>query len=109
MRKFFRPFLVLLAIFAGGEAFAIREVVISEIAWMGTAASTSDEWIELRNTASQVIDLTGWTLRSADGTPTITLTGSIQANDFFLLERTDDTSTSVAADQIQTTLGLYQG
>ena len=102
MRKFFRPFLVLLAIFAGGEAFAIREVVISEIAWMGTSASTSDEWIELRNTTSQAIDLTGWTLRSADGTPAITLAGSVQTNDFFLLERTDDTSTSVAADQIYT-------
>ena len=38
-------------------------VIISEIAWMGTAADSRDEWIELRNLGTTPVDLTGWTLR----------------------------------------------
>ncbi|MEA3238393.1 MAG: PKD domain-containing protein [Candidatus Bipolaricaulota bacterium] len=68
------------------------DVVINEIAWMGTAASTSDEWIELYNTTDQGIDLAGWTLSAADGTLNITLSGAISAHGYFLLERTDDTA-----------------
>ena len=32
---------------------APREVVINEVAWMGTGASYTDEWIELHNTTRQ--------------------------------------------------------
>jgi len=78
-------------------------VVINEVAWMGTQASTSDEWIELYNTTDQDIDLTGWTLVAADGKPIIALSGIIPSHGFFLLERTDDTTVSdVTADQIYT-------
>ena len=45
------------------------DVVISEIAWMGTTASDDDEWIELYNNTGSSIDLTGWILRATDGTP----------------------------------------
>jgi VCBS repeat-containing protein len=38
-------------------------VIISEIAWAGTAADSQDEWIELRNLGTVEVDLTGWTLR----------------------------------------------
>jgi len=69
-----------------------RRVVINEIAWMGTQASSDDEWMELLNTTGQPIDLTGWTLRAVDGTPEITLSGTINPYNFFLLERTDDTT-----------------
>ena len=68
------------------------DVVINEIAWMGTAASTSDEWIELHNNTDQDIDLTDWTLIATDGTLNITLSGAISAHGYFLLERTDDTA-----------------
>ncbi len=79
------------------------DVVISEIAWMGTTASSSDEWIELRNNTAQDIDLTGWTLNASDGSPVITLVGTISANGYYLLERTDDTSVAdVVADRIYT-------
>jgi hypothetical protein len=79
------------------------DVVINEVAWMGTTNSTGDEWLELRNTTNSTIALSGWTLKSTDGTPNITLSGSIPANGVFLLERTDDTSVpSVSADQIYT-------
>ncbi len=76
-------------------------VVINEVAWGGTAASTSDEWIELYNTTDTAIDLTGWVLRAADSTPVITLSGIIPPYGYFLLERTDDnTVRDVPADQI---------
>ena len=69
------------------ETAAVREVVLSEIAWAGTSTPTfaarpdfapetsSDEWLELRNTTGRTIDLTGWTLTAADGTPNIVLRG----------------------------------
>jgi phosphatidylserine/phosphatidylglycerophosphate/cardiolipin synthase-like enzyme len=78
-------------------------VVVNEVAWMGTTYSYNDEWIELYNTTDTAIDLTDWTLNAFDGTPSITLSGSIPANGYYLLERTDDTSVpGVAADLIYT-------
>jgi len=57
-------------------------VVINEVAWAGT-------------------DLTGWTLLATDGAPSITLSGTVPAQGYFLLERSgDDTVKNVAADQI---------
>jgi hypothetical protein len=53
------------------------DVVINEIAWGGSAASSADEWIELHNTTAQPVDLAGWSLISLDGTPVISLTGVI--------------------------------
>jgi phosphatidylserine/phosphatidylglycerophosphate/cardiolipin synthase-like enzyme len=80
-----------------------HEVVISEIAWMGTTDSYTDEWIELYNNTGSPIDLTGWSLSAIDGTPAITLSGTIPASGYFLLERTDDNSVpGVDADQIYT-------
>ncbi len=77
------------------------DVVINEIAWMGTAISANDEWLELKNLTGAEIDLNGWTLEAADGAPKINLTGKIGAGAYFLLERTDDdTAPAVTADQI---------
>ena len=78
-----------------------RDVVISEIAWVGTTTSSSDEWIEpYSNNTGSDIDLTNWTLSAADGTPSITRTGTIPADGYYLLERTDDTTVpGVTADQ----------
>ncbi len=79
------------------------DVVINEIAWMGTTCSYYDEWIELYNNSSLSIDLTGWSLKAADGTPDISLVGIIPAKGYFLLERTDDqTIKDLKADQIYT-------
>lgn len=73
-------------------------VVINEVAWGGTSASTADEWIELHNTTSQTIDLNGWVITSTGGL-TIPLVGTIEANGFYLIERTDDSTISdVSAD-----------
>jgi hypothetical protein len=79
------------------------EQVINEIAWMGTTASASDEWIELKNTGDQPVDLSGWTLSSADAKLHVSLDRSIPARGFYLLERTDDTSVAgISADLIYT-------
>lgn len=45
---------------AGGD------VVINEIAWMGTSAGSSDEWIELHNTTAAPVDVNGWSIYGAD-------------------------------------------
>lgn len=81
-------------------------IVINEIAWMGTATSSSDEWMELYNTTENLIDLSGWTLKSLTGAnpdPIINLSGVIQPFGYFLLERTNDSTISdILADQIYT-------
>ncbi|MBX4200977.1 lamin tail domain-containing protein [Candidatus Parcubacteria bacterium] len=78
-------------------------IIISEIAWMGDAASANHEWIELFNPADETVDLSGWRLVAADGSPVVILSGSIAARGFYLLERTDDNSAPGAtADLIYT-------
>jgi len=79
-----------------------QDVVINEIAWMGTAVSGNHEWIELYNQTNSDIDLAGWTLSALDGTPDIQLEGTIPAQGYFLLERSDDSTISIAADQVYT-------
>ena len=88
---------------AGRPQAGPLDVVINEVAWMGTTYDANDEWMELYNNTDTPIDLTGWTLRAADGTPNITLNGVIPAHGHFLLERTDDTTIpDIPADQIYT-------
>ena len=82
------------------------DVVINEIAWMGTTVSANDEWLELYNNTNHDIDLTGWVLKSTDGTPLIDITETditriVPANNYYLLERTsDDTVLDIPADSI---------
>ena len=90
---------------------AAAGVVINEIAWMGSlpqagetaTQAANNEWMEFANDGGVAVDLTGWRLEAADGTPSIALAGSIPAGGFFLLERTDDGSVpGVTADLIYT-------
>jgi len=79
----------------------ISDVVINEIAWMGTDVSYNNEWIELYNNGDTAINLDGWTLKADDGAPEINLSGTIYGKGFYLLERTDDeTLPGVSADLI---------
>ncbi|MFA5130021.1 MAG: lamin tail domain-containing protein [Patescibacteria group bacterium] len=41
------------------------QVVIEEIAWAGSSASTADEWIELANLGSATTTIGGWSLHGA--------------------------------------------
>jgi len=78
-------------------------ILINEIAWAGTEASSYDEWIELHNPSSQSFDLTGCMLISDDGSPNIALAGTIPGGGYFVLERSDDNTISdISADQIYT-------
>ena len=78
----------------------LRDVVINEIAWAGTAASTADEWIELYNNTPYSIPLTGWRLTDNDNLD-ISLNGFIAPYAHYLIERTDDnTVLSVTADLV---------
>jgi len=85
-------------------------LVLSEIAWGGTAASSSDEWIEIRNDGDAVVTLAGWRVAFGDvvillgevGEDTVEARASaLEPGAFLLLERTDDTTVSdVVADVI---------
>src|SRR3989344_1982706 len=80
---------------------AVQLVVINEVAWMGTVNLANDEWMELFNPGQEDINLSGWQLISADDVLLIELSGSIESQGFYLLERTsDDTVSDVLADQI---------
>lgn len=84
-------------------ASSVRSIIINEVAWAGTTSSlTGDEWIELYNSTNATINITGWTLRAADGTPSITLNGTIPAGGYFLLERHENTVSDILADQTYT-------
>ena len=41
---------------------ARADVVINEVAWMGTQTSQYEEWIELKNTGSESVSLVDWKL-----------------------------------------------
>lgn len=69
-------------------------VIINEIAWGGTKASPTDEWIELYNTTEVTVSLDGWQLVATDGNPILPLTGTIAPHAYFLIERTDDDTVS---------------
>ncbi|MBI3631700.1 MAG: lamin tail domain-containing protein, partial [Candidatus Staskawiczbacteria bacterium] len=105
MKKVLSLFLITIFLFSAyfikAQSVKQPDVIINEIAWMGTTISANDEWLELKNNTDQNINLDGWTLRAADGAPEIKLTGTISANSFYLLERTDDnTVPNITADLV---------
>ncbi len=76
-------------------------ILINEVAWSGTPADSSHEWIELYNPTSAQYDFSeGWKLVSTDLSINIELTGVIAAGGYYLLEDTTDDCVSVDADQI---------
>ncbi|HQV27203.1 MAG TPA: lamin tail domain-containing protein [Thermoflexales bacterium] len=62
-----------------------RGVVINEIAWSGTQASSTHEWIELFNNLTTTVAITGWELRI--GASVVTLAGAIGPRRTFLIQR----------------------
>jgi signal peptidase len=83
--------------FTLGSIVSPGDVVINELMWTGIFDSEqedltdeSDEWIELRNTTDQDIDLSGWYLTNLSGKMfTIPEGKEISANGFFLISRLD--------------------
>lgn len=93
--------LLVIALWLGAFTVAEANVRVNEIAWMGTTVSGTNEWIELYNTNDTSVDLSGWSIFALDGSPSISLAGSIAPRGYFLIERTDDTTVpDIAADLI---------
>jgi len=78
---------------------------------MGTSASASDEWIELKNTSATTVDVTGWQVVSVSGHVHFVVnpasdnvrTTRLAPGSFYLLERTDDnTVPGTSADALYT-------
>jgi hypothetical protein len=68
-----------------------HSLLINEVGWMGTEASSSDEWVELYNPTACDIVLTGWTLDGANsdsdsGNFSLDLTGiTIPSGGYFVI------------------------
>jgi len=81
-------------------AYTPGQVVINEVAWAGTEDGSSDEWIELYNNSSQSVDLSGWKIVD-DGVDTYTITsGVVAAKGYFLIEDSEPTVNTIAADSV---------
>jgi hypothetical protein len=86
--------------FNTGLAAAPGSVVINEIAWAGTADSSTDEWIELYNNTGAAVDLTGWTINDDNGDSIYSVaSGVVAGNGYFLIEDTEET-TSIPSNAI---------
>jgi hypothetical protein len=87
-----------------------RSVIINEVAWMGTLASTSHEWIELYNPPGDGvgdINLANWTIQASDGSPSIVISsGTILDGGYFLLKSGNIFSADVTASSFQYSSGL---
>lgn len=89
--------------FSTSQTPSRQGVILNEVAWMGSANSANDEWIELKNISGSEIDLNGWQLVDLGEQIKIQLSGALAAGSFYLLERTDDSSApGLQADQIYT-------
>ncbi|RMD52288.1 lamin tail domain-containing protein, partial [Candidatus Parcubacteria bacterium] len=89
------------------------QILISEINWAGSEFSTADEWIELYNSSSQSVDISGWilagcatggeALKIAEGT-------TINSGDTILIANYDNNSEktllNISPDLITSTLSL---
>lgn len=91
MKKIFLFFPLLFFIFPFWCA-ADQSVTINEIAWMGSATSPYNEWIELYNATQESIDLNGWKITSDNGKLVIDLTKPIKPRGFLLLARKSSAS-----------------
>ena len=104
-------------VFAAGEWGADEgDVVINEIMWMGSEGNTADEWIELKNTTGEDIDLTGWEIERAGtgGSPILMIpSGTITAGGYFLIANYDSgasaISDAIAVDWATTGMKLDNG
>ncbi len=87
--------LLLLGVLLAFPVVSDAAVTISEVAWMGDSTSANHEWIELYNDGAAV-EVNSWTL--SDGMNlSITLSGTVPAGAFVVLERTSDESAPGAA------------
>ena len=92
--RVFRGRLFITALFFTLPLFATAQVIINEIAWMGTPVEGVDakqwwryEWLELYNSSQEPVSTNGWILQVSDFQ--IPLGGIIQAQEYFLVAASD--------------------
>ncbi len=74
-------------------------IVINEINFVGTKASEKDEYIELYNNTEQSFDMSRFVLQTNDNSISIQLTGVMEPQSYYLIERNNDGVVSnIAAD-----------
>ncbi|MDO8562160.1 MAG: hypothetical protein Q7S05_05085 [bacterium] len=82
------------------EVYVLTQpIIINEIAWSGTPVNFSDEWIELKNNSPYALDLSHVAVVSADGSPYISLSGTIAQSGFYLIESRAE-ATSATGDLV---------
>lgn len=91
-----------------GGPFPPEAVILNEVAWAGTLASTSDEWIELFNPGTASVNLDGWTLTDG-GDIEVTLRGDLPGGSYYVLERGDDQTVSDQAAEVVYSGALSNG
>lgn len=89
------------------------DVVINEINWGGSNISFTDEWMELKNTTGQVINVSNWVIvNSGSGTNHYIIPDGvfIAGNGFLLIARLDkgnaDSALNITADLANNALSL---
>lgn len=88
-----------------------KPLLITEVAWAGTTALASDEWVEITNVSPYTIDMSRAVLRNADATIRYPLTGTLSSyhinmlSDTYLIE-SRSAATSVTHSQLEATLAL---
>jgi len=82
--------------FVGGnpDVEGLQTVVINELMWMGSSSGSGDEWIELRNTTDDPINLFDWQIikKRSDGVEQCMFTFpdvEIGANDYIVVSEYD--------------------
>lgn len=80
------------------------DVIISEVAWSGTPASATHEWIELASNRDAPISLAGWELRV--GGQAVVLTGTLAARGYYLIQRNAATFSSGAVADLTASFSL---
>jgi len=91
--------------FATDGAPSHSPIIMNEIAWMGNASSTNDEWIELKNISSTTAMIGGWELVNLNEKIKVAFRSGakIPADGFYLLERgSSDFLPGVKADNFFT-------
>jgi len=82
--------------------FEVPIVIFSELMWMGDVASTSNEWIELRNTTDGEIDIAGWQItKLTDDGEVLMLTipeGIIPPKGHFLIANSGAENSNIAVE-----------
>ncbi|MBU1046021.1 Ig-like domain-containing protein [Patescibacteria group bacterium] len=97
-----------------------NQIIISEVNWAGSTASTTDEWIELQNATTTPINISGWVIENAGDSAALTLNTatcgasanfSIPAGGYYLISKyalgSSNSRLNIGADCIAPTISLH--